>query len=178
MVEEVIYGKRQFVKVTGLEHGHPTTTVMIRGSNKMVMDEAERSFHDALCVTRCLIQKPYLVPGGGAAEIALSRHIDDYSKTINGTSSYCATKFSESLEIVPYTLAENAGLDPITIVTGLITHHKRGKKFDGFNVRKGSITNMVDENVVQPLMVTSKALELSTECAMMIIKIDDIIRSK
>ena len=152
-----------------------TASVLLRGSNKMVLEEVERSLHDALCVIRCLVQKRYMVPGGSAPEVEVSRQLGQWSKTLLGVESFCVRAFAEALEVVPYTLAENAGLNPIQIVTELRNHHAKGDVNHGINVRKGTLSNMLEESVVQPTLVTTSALSLATECVRMILKIDDIV---
>lgn len=175
LVEEVEMGRGKVVQVTGIQDQGRTATVIMRGSNKLVLEEAERSLHDALCVVRCLIQKPHLIPGGGAPEMELSYRLSQWAKTLQGMESYCVRAFAEALEIVPYTLAENAGLNPIEQVTELRNLHASGKPHHGINVRKGSVSDMREENVVQPLLVTTSAISLATECVKMILKIDDIV---
>ena len=100
-----------------------------------------------------------------------------YAKTLKGMESYCVHAFAEALEVIPYTLAENAGLNPISIVTELRNRHLQGEKNAGINVRKGCITNILEENVVQPLLVSISAIELASETVRMIMKIDDIVRT-
>lgn len=178
LVEEVEVGKGKVVKVTGILNQGRTATVLLRGSNKMVLEEAERSLHDALCVIRCLVQKRFLVTGGASPEVEVSYQLSQWSKTLQGMESYCVRAFAEALEVVPYTLAENAGLNPIQIVTELRNLHAQANgagAYYGINVKKGSVTDMRDEKVVQPLLVTSSALTLATECVRMILKIDDIV---
>ncbi len=85
--------------------------------------------------------------------------------------SYCVRAFAEAMEVVPYTLAENAGLNPIQIVTELRNKHAAGEKYAGINVRKNSVSDMRAENVVQPLLVTTSALTLACECVRMILKV-------
>ena len=94
-----------------------------------------------------------------------------YDRAWQGMESYCVRAFAEAMEVVPYTLAENAGLNPIQIVTELRNRHAAGEKYAGINVRKGAITNMLEENIVQPLLVTSSALTLACECVRMILKV-------
>ena len=175
LVEEAEIGRGKVVKVTGIANKGRTATVLLRGSNKLVLEEAERSLHDALCVVRCLIQKRFLVAGGGAPEMELSYRLSQWAKTLSGMESYCVRGFADALEVVPYTLAENAGLNPIQNVTELRNHHASGRRYHGMNVRKGAVTDMMEENVVQPLLVTTSALSLATECVKMILKIDDIV---
>lgn len=179
LVEEVEVGKGRVVKVTGIQNKGRTCTVLLRGSNKMVLEEADRSLHDALCVIRCLVHKRFLLPGGSAPEVEITHQLSQWSKTLTGMESYCVRAFAEALEVVPYTLAENAGLNPIQIVSELRNRHAAaGDKAAGINVKKGTITNMLEESVVQPLLVTSSAITLATECVRMILKIDDIVPTR
>ena len=141
----------------------------------MVMDEAERSLHDALCVIRCLVKKQALIPGGGAPEIELSIRLSEQSRSMTGLKAICYRAFAEALEIIPFTLAENAGLSPIHTVTELRQRHAAGDKMAGINVRKGAVTNILEENVLQPLLVTASALTLAAETVRSILKIDDIV---
>ncbi len=171
-VREVTVGNGKVVKVTGIENKGKTMTVLVRGSNGLVLEEADRSLHDALCVIRCLVQKQYLIAGGSAPEMEMSRVLTEWAKTLQGMPSYCVRGFAQALEVIPYTLAENAGLDPITIVTELRNRHANGGVYDGINVRKGTITDMKEANVLQPLLVTSSAFQLASETVRMILKID------
>ncbi|KXZ51389.1 hypothetical protein GPECTOR_12g351 [Gonium pectorale] len=178
LVEEVEVGKGRVVKITGIANKGRTATVLLRGSNKMVLEEADRSLHDALCVIRCLVNKRFLIAGGSSPEVQVSMQLGHWSKTLQGMESFCVRAFAEALEVVPYTLSENAGLNPINIVTELRRLHAAGEKHSGINVKKGTITNMLEENVVQPLLVTSSAITLATECVRMILKIDDIVPTR
>ncbi|KAL6124725.1 hypothetical protein ACLB2K_077236 [Fragaria x ananassa] len=175
LVEESSLGDGKIVKITGIQNMGRITSVLVRGSNQLVLDEAERSLHDALCVVRCLVSKRFLIAGGGAPEIELSRQLGAWAKVLQGMESHCVKYFAQALEVIPYTLAENAGLNPMTIVTELRNRHNDGEINTGINVRKGQITNIWDENVVQPLLVSTSAITLATECVRMILKIDDIV---
>jgi len=124
LVEEVSAGSdKKIVKVTGCPSQNKTVSILVRGSNQLVIEEAERSLHDALCVVRALVKERSLVPGGAAVEMEVAQKLQAYSREIFGTDSYCVRHFGESLELLPYTLAENAGLDPITFVTELRNRH-------------------------------------------------------
>lgn len=166
------------IRITGCPEpteGNRTVSVLVRGSSQLILDEAERSFHDALCVVRALVKKRALVPGGAAVEMEISQKLSVLSREIFGIDSYCVKAFALSLEIIPYTLAENAGLDPVKFVTELRNAHTKGKKNDGVNVKKNKISDMLELKVVQPALVSISALTLATECVRMILKIDDIV---
>jgi T-complex protein 1 subunit delta len=179
LVEEVNYGgDKKIVKVTGCPNQSKTVSILLRGSNQLVLDEAERSLHDALCVVRALVKKRFLVPGGAAVEMEVAQKLQLHSREIFGTDSYCVRLYGEALELIPYTLAENAGMDPINFVTELRNRHINGEKYAGLNVRRNTILNMLEENVVQPSLVSISALTLATECVRMILKIDDIVLSR
>lgn len=116
-----------------------------------------------------------ILPGGGAPETEISVRLQELALSVQGLKSYCVRAYAEALEIIPYTLAENAGLNPINLVTELRNKHNSDEPFMGINVKKGTITNMFDENVIQPSLVTNSALKLATEVVGMILKIDDIV---
>jgi T-complex protein 1 subunit delta len=174
MVEEFSTGAAKVVKITGIQNPGNTVSILVRGSNRLVIEEAERSIHDALCVIRCLVKKRALIAGGGAPEIELSIRLMEHSKTLFGKEAACVKAFAEALEIIPYTLAENAGLSPISVVTELRNKHVKGELYAGINVRKGSVSNILDENVLQPLLVSTSAISLAAETVRSILKIDDI----
>merc|ERR1719383_1430907 len=176
-VEEVMTGASKCVKFTGIANPGKTVSIVIRGSNKLMLEEADRSLHDALCVIRCLVKKRFLIAGGGAPETELSRELMLYANSLTGADAYCFKAFAEALEIIPYTLSENAGLNPIGTVTDLRNRHAQGEKTAGINVRKGCITNILEENVVQPLLVSTSAITLASECVRSILKIDDIVNA-
>lgn len=173
-VEEFSTGAAKVVKITGIQNPGKTVSLLVRGSNKLVIDEADRSIHDALCVIRCLVKKKALIAGGGAPEIQCSVQLMKYAKTLTGKEAYCFKAFAEALEIIPYTLAENAGLSPISVVTDLRNKHASGDKHAGINVRKGCVSNILEENVLQPLLVSTSAVTLAAETVRSILKIDDI----
>lgn len=151
--------------------------MLVRGSNKLVLEEAERSLHDALCVIRCLVKQTALIAGGGAPEIELSIKLGAFAQTLTGVDAYCVKAFADALEVIPSTLAENAGLNPIATVTELRNRHAQGDITAGINVRKGMITDIMDENVVQPLLVSISAITLASETVRSILKIDDIVNT-
>ena len=119
------------------------------------------------------MKKRALIAGGGAPEVHMSRMLAQHAQTLQSLEAYSFQAFAEALEVIPTTLAENAGLNPITIVTELRNRHAMGEKTAGINVRKGMITNILEENVLQPLLVSTSALELATETVALLLRIDD-----
>nr|CAB3228985.1 T-complex protein 1 subunit delta [Phallusia mammillata] len=178
LVEEISVGTGRVVKVTGSSVSSRTVSILVRGSNKLVLHEADRSIHDALCVIRCLVKKRAIIAGGGAPETELAVQLARHAQTLSGMEAYCFQAFADALEVVPYTLAENAGLNPIATVTELRNHHANGETGSGINVRKGGISDMKQENVLQPLLVSTSAIELATETVRSILKIDDIVNTR
>lgn len=178
LVEEVVTGSSKVVKITGAANPGKTMTVLVRGSNKLILEEAERSIHDALCVIRCLVKKRALIAGGGAPEIEVSHRMTEYSHSLSGMEAYCFRAYAEAMEVIPSTLAENAGLNPISVVTELRNRHAQGEKTAGINVRKGAITNILEENVIQPLLVSTSAIQLASETVRSLMKIDDIVNAR
>jgi T-complex protein 1 subunit delta len=168
-------GSTKVVKFTGVANPGKTMTVLLRGSNEFVLGEAERSLHDAQCVVRSLIKKRALIAGGGAPEIEASLKLQVYAQTLTGMDAYCFQAFADALEVIPYTLAENAGMKPIEVVTELRKKHNDGVKGAGINVKKGSVSDMYELKVVQPLLVSTSAIQLATETVCMIMKIDDLV---
>jgi len=163
------------VEISGVPNESKTVSILCRGSNQLVLDETERSLHDALCVVRSIIKRKAMVPGGSAPETEIAVKLTDLANKTQGFKSYCLKAFADALEVIPYTLAENAGLKPVEIVTELRNKHRKGDKYAGINVKKGIISNMFDEKVIQPSLVTISALKLATEVVRMILKIDDIV---
>lgn len=178
LVEEINTGEYgKVIKATGVQNSGKAVSLLIRGSNKLLLDEADRSVHDALCVIRCLVKKKALICGGGAPEMEVSSQLRELAQTMPGVDAYGFRAFAEALEIIPYTLAENAGLNPIATVTELRNRHAKGEKTAGINVRKGFVTNILEENVVQPLLVSLSAIRLASETVRSILKIDDIVQA-
>ncbi|MHA1503589.1 MAG: thermosome subunit alpha [Candidatus Heimdallarchaeota archaeon] len=156
-----------------------SVTIMIRGGSELIVSEADRSIHDALCVIRNIIQDELVIPGGGAPEIYISKKLKDYANKLAGREQLAVQKFAEALEIIPRTLAENAGLDPIDVLAALRTEHDKGISSTGVNLRTGKHTaDMIKENVYEPISVARQAISSASEAAQMILRIDDIIASK
>jgi T-complex protein 1 subunit delta len=168
-------GSNKVVKFTGVANSGKTCTILLRGSNNLVLSEAARSLHDAQCVVRSLVEQRALTAGGGAPEMQVSVKLHEHALTLTGKDAYCFAAFANAIEIIPYTLAENAGMKPIEVVTELRTQHSTGNASMGINVKKCVVSDMTELNVVQPLLVTTSAIRLATETVAMLMKIDDLI---
>jgi T-complex protein 1 subunit delta len=169
------------VRFNGLKTSSNCVSVLVRGTNLLTLDETERSLHDALCVVRSLVKTRAMLPGGGAPEMELAVELVKWARSLPGEEAYCVKAFAEALEVIPYTLAENAGLQPVEVVTNLRAAHTAGEKFAGINVRRGNISNLVEEgqeSVLQPLLVSSSIVNMATETVRMILKIDDMVMTK
>ncbi|KAH9930686.1 T-complex protein 1 [Fomitopsis serialis] len=177
LVEEKHHAGAKVVRITGVKNRGRTVSVLAMGSNNLVLEECERSLHDALCVVRCLVKKRALIAGGGAPEITSPTALA-VRQSLKGMEAYCFQAYADALEVIPTTLAENAGLNPIAIVTELRNRHAMGERNAGINVRKGLISNILEEDVVQPLLVSTSAVELATETVCLLLKIDDYVQSR
>jgi T-complex protein 1 subunit delta len=168
-------GANKVVKFTGVANPGRTCTVLLRGSNDLVLRESSRSLHDAQCVVRSLVEQRALTAGGGAAEAEIALRLQEHALTLTGKDAYCFAAYAEAISVIPYTLAENAGMKPIAVVTELRAQHAAGHAAMGINVKKCIVSDMHELNVVQPLLVTTSAIRLATETVAMIMKIDDLI---
>jgi T-complex protein 1 subunit delta len=190
LVEEVSNLGSRYVRVSGVKLTNPnapkTVSIVARGANTLILDEAERSLHDAMCVIRCLVKKRALLPGGGAPEMAVSTQLSQDAITSQYPDSICFKAFADALEIVPVTLAENAGLNSIKVVTELRARHAKGETNVGVSIKRGGVGVMgggdekssSGEGVMQPLLVSTSAFELASETVKMILRIDDIALSR
>jgi thermosome len=150
-------------------------SIIIRGGTEHVVDELDRAIEDALRVVGVVYEDMKLVPGGGAPEIELSLRLREYAASVGGRAQLAIEAFASALEIIPRTLAENAGLDPIDMLVELRAAHEKGKKTFGLNVFEGKAEDMLKAGVVEPLRVKTQAIASAAEAAVMILRIDDVI---
>ena len=177
-VEEVKVGEDKLVYVRECKNPK-AVTIVIRGGAEHVVDEAERSLHDALCVVRNAVEDGKIVPGGGAPEVEISKQLREYAVEVGAREQLAIEAFADAVEVVPMTLAENAGLDPIDIMVSLRSEHESNHSpHAGIDVFTGKTRNMLNLNIVEPLRVKQQALKSATEAASMILKIDDVIAAK
>ena len=151
-------------------------TLLLRGSTSHVVDEIERAVEDAIGVVASTVEDGKVVVGGGAPEIAIAKGLKDYAETISGREQLAVTAFAEALEVVPRTLAENAGLDSIDSLVDLRAAHE-DSIYMGLNVFEGGVTDMKEAGVIEPQRVKKKAIQSAAEAAEMILRIDDVIAS-
>jgi thermosome len=177
-VEEVKIADSEMTFVTGCKNPK-AVSILVRGGTEHVVDEVERALHDALKVVAVAIEDGVAVPGGGAPEIELAIKLRGYGQSVGGREQLAIEAFAEALEIIPWTLAENAGMDSMDIVIELKNAHakKAGRNF-GVNVLEGKVSDMLIAKVIEPLRVKTQAIESATEVASMILRIDDVIASK
>ncbi len=176
LVEERKIETDKWVFVEGCKHPK-AVTILIRGGSQRVVDEAERSVHDALMVTKDVLERPVIVAGGGAPEAYAAAKLRDWVSTLSGREQLAAEKFAESLEVIPLTLAENAGMDPIDTITDLRSKQSKGSKWTGIDVRNGKIADIYKLEIFEPLVVKEQIIKSATEVASMILRIDDVIAS-
>jgi thermosome len=176
LVEERKIGDDKMTFIEGCKNPR-SVAILIRGSDKRFLDEAERSVHDALCVVRDVVQEPKIVAGGGAPEMEIARALRGYAETLPGREQLAVQSFGEAMEIVPLTLGENAGLDPIDLLLELRTRHEKGEKWAGVDVFEGKIKDMRNLEVYEPLAVKKQTIKSATEATTMILRIDDVIAS-
>jgi len=174
VVEERKIGEDKMTFIEGCKHPK-SVTILIRGGTERIVDEAERSIHDALCVVRDIVQEPKILAGGGAPETEIARLLKEYAETLPGREQLAVQSYAEALEVIPETLAENAGLDPIDILSELRALHEKGELWAGLEVHDGKVRNMLEAQVIEPLSVKKQIIKSATEAATMILKIDDII---
>lgn len=152
-----------------------SVSILIRGGSQRVVDEVDRSLHDALMVTKDVIEKPAIVAGGGAPEAYLASQLKDWSDSFEGREQLAVRKYAEALEVIPLTIAENAGMDPIDTIANLRAKQSGGRKWAGINAKVGKIDDMFSLNIVEPVAVKEQILKSATEAACMILRIDDVI---
>jgi archaeal chaperonin len=152
-----------------------SVTLLIRGGSQRIVDEVDRSIHDALMVVKDVIEKPLIVGGGGAPEAFIASNLKEWADNFDGREQLAIKKYAESLEVIPLTIAENAGMDPIDTMVNLRAKQSQGNKWTGIDARNGKIADMYSQGIVEPVVVKEQILKSATETASMILRIDDVI---
>ena len=174
LVEERKIEEDRWVFIEGCKNPK-SVTLLLRGGSQRVVDEVERSVHDAVMVVKDVMERPAIVAGGGAPETYAATKIRTWAKSLEGREQLAAEKFADSLEAIPLTLAESAGMDPIDTLTNLRSRQLKGEKWTGIDVMKAKISNMKTSDIVEPLAVKNQIVSAATEAACMILRIDDVI---
>src|SRR5881398_1822631 len=178
IVEEVKIGDDKLVYVREAKNPN-AVTIVIRGGSEHVVDEAERSLHDALCVVRNALEDGKIVAGGGAPEAELSKRLKDFATKAGGREQLAIRAFADALEAIPVAIAQNAGIDPIDIMVDLrAKHNTPANKWFGVNVYTGKTADMWKLNIVEPLRVKKQVVRSATEAVTMLLRVDDVIASK
>jgi T-complex protein 1 subunit gamma len=168
------YGDEYYTTITG--ETPKACTILLRGASKEILNEVERNFQDALCVTKNVFLNPKLCPGGGATEMALSNFLREKSKTIPGIEQYPYHAVGIAMEVIPRTLIQNCGADIVRTITNLRAQHADGKNYNfGVNGSTGEITDMNTLGIWEPYAVKVQTLKTAIECSCMLLKIDDIV---
>jgi len=174
LVEERKIEEDRWVFVEGCKHPK-AVTILLRAGSQRVVDEAERSVHDAIMVAKDVMELPLIVAGGGAPETFAAAKIRSWAKSLEGREQLAAEKFAEALESIPLSLSENAGMDPIDTLASLRARQSKGSKWIGIDVVKSEVVDMKDRLVVEPLAVKHQIISAAAEAACMILRIDDVI---
>ncbi|WII08411.1 thermosome subunit beta [Methanomassiliicoccales archaeon LGM-DZ1] len=176
-VELKFVGDEQMTFINGCKNPK-TVSVLVRGGTQHVADEVERSLVDAWSVVKVCLEDGMIVTGGGSAAMEIAMGVRDYAASVGGREQIAIEAFASAMEIIPTTLAENAGLDPINMVIEMRKQHKAGKKFAGINPFTGKVEDMMKLNVIEPIRIGKQAINSATDAAVMILRIDDVIASK
>ncbi|MBA7601814.1 60 kDa chaperonin [subsurface metagenome] len=174
IVEEVKYGEDTLTYIRGCENPK-ALTILIHGGSDYVIDEIKRAIKDGLGDVSCALQSGLVVPGGGAIEIELARRLREFSQGLSGREQLAVEEFASALEFIPVTLAENAGMDPIDILTSLKSRHDSGEKNTGLNLFTNRIENALEAKIIEPLKIKSQAINSASDVSIMILRIDDVI---
>lgn len=174
LVEERKLEEDKWVFIEGCKNPK-AVTILVRGGTQRIVDEAERALHDALMVTKDVVEMPAVVAGGGAPEEEVSVQLRAWAQKLSGREQLAALKFADAMESIPLTLAENAGMDPIDTQVELRSKHQKDGKWVGVDAMNGKVADMYNKSVVEPLAVKLQILRSATEVASMILRIDDVI---
>ncbi len=176
LVEEKKISGQEMIYVSKCKNPK-AVSIIIRGGSEHVIDELERSMHDALMVVSDVVKDKKIVAGGGAPETELSLQLRRYASSVGGRIQLAIEAFASALEIIPRSIAENAGLDPIDMIVAIRAAHEAGNRTFGLDVYEGKPVDMLKAGVVEPLRVKTQAIMSATEAAVMILRIDDVIAS-
>lgn len=176
LVREVKHGEDSLTYIEGCQNPK-ALTILIHGGTEHVIDEIERAIRDGLGSVASSLKSGLVVPGGGAIEIELARRLREFGQSLMGREQLAVEEFASALEFIPSTLAENAGMDPIDIITELKSKHDAGEKNAGLNLFTNKVEDTFKAKIIEPYKMKSQAISSASEVATMILRIDDVIAS-
>lgn len=174
VVEEIKVGAESMTYVRDCKHPK-AVTILVRGGTEHVVDEIKRAMEDAIGDVGAALKNGKVVAGAGATEVEVARNLRHYANSLSGREQLAVLAFAEAIEIIPRTLAENSGLDPIDVMTELKSAHDKGKKWAGIDVFSGKIMDAWANGIIEPLKIKTQAIQSASEVANMILRIDDVI---
>ncbi len=177
VIEVRKFGKDSLTFITGCKNPM-AVSILIRGGTEHVVAEADRAMHDALSVVADVVVDGKYIVGGGASAMEIAQHLKSYASTVGGREQMAIDSYADAVEIVPKSLAENAGFDPINTLIDLRSAHSKKKRTAGINLKTGKVGDMLKLEVLEPLRVGTQAIDSATDVAIMILRIDDVIASK
>jgi len=175
-VIEIRHSDETFTHIKGCQNPK-ALTILIHGGTSHVIDEIERAIKDGMGDVICSLKSGLVVPGGGAIEIELSKTLREFAQGLSGREQLAVEEFACALEFIPATLAENAGLDPIDVLTELKSKHDSGERNAGLNLFTNRVENVLEARIIEPLKIKTQAINSASEVANMILRIDDVIAS-
>ncbi|KAJ1533006.1 T-complex protein 1 subunit beta [Nowakowskiella sp. JEL0078] len=175
LIEEIIIGEDRLIKFSGVAAGE-ACTIVLRGATNQLLDEAERSLHDALSVLSQTIKEPRTVLGGGCSEMLMSKAVDEIAAITPGKKALAIESFAKALRQLPTILADNAGYDSSDLVSQLRASHYEGNNSSGLDMVKGTIGDMKELGITESFKLKRQVLLSASEAAEMILRVDDIIR--
>merc|ERR1719328_335503 len=176
LIEEIIIGEDRLLKLSGVALGE-ACTIVLRGATKQILDEAERSLHDALCVLTETVKETKTVYGGGCSEMLMANAVDELAKKTAGKDAMAIEAFANALRTLPAVIADNAGYDSAELISQLRAAHTSGKSTYGLDMEQGEIGNMIELGITESLRVKRQAVMSASEAAEMILRVDDIIKA-
>jgi len=176
LIEEIMIGEDKMIKFSGVERGE-ACTIVLRGATQHIIDEAERSLHDALAVLSQTVKESRTVLGGGCAEMIMAQAVEEFSKRVGGKKSMAIEAYARALRMIPTILADNAGFDSSDLVTRLKAEHYKGNHNAGINIKTGDVGDMEELGVKESFRVKSHIITSATEAAEMLLRIDEVIRA-
>ncbi len=177
IVEEKKIGDEHLTFITDCKNPK-AVSILLRGGTEHVVDELDRAVHDSLSVVKVALEDEKITVGGGAAATEIALGLREYAPSVGGREQMAVESFAKAIEIIPKTLAENAGLDPIDLMIAIRSAHKNGEKYAGVNVLEKKADNLLNQHVLEPLRLILQEIQAATEAAIMILRIDDVIAAK